>query len=134
MWPPRRRRVATGEWPYVAFQRAWSGHSWPLDGWGCWSGAGAVRPFSPSRVASHPKPRRPPRRCLDTLAEPHRAAPPTTRRPTAGPVERGAPTVSAQITVTVAGSERSVAEQTTAGELFEGDRAVVVARVNGQLR
>ncbi|CAN7377858.1 threonine--tRNA ligase [Terrabacter sp. LjRoot27] len=42
--------------------------------------------------------------------------------------------MSAQITVTVAGSERSVAEQTTAGELFEGDRAVVVARVNGQLR
>jgi len=42
--------------------------------------------------------------------------------------------VSAQITVTVAGSERSVAEQTTAGDLFEGDRAVVVARVNGQLR
>ncbi|EWT01644.1 threonine--tRNA ligase [Intrasporangium oryzae NRRL B-24470] len=42
--------------------------------------------------------------------------------------------MSAQITVTVAGSERSVAEQTTAGELFEGDRAVVVARVNGELR
>ncbi|WP_374969198.1 threonine--tRNA ligase [Terrabacter sp. BE26] len=42
--------------------------------------------------------------------------------------------MSAQITVTVAGSERSVAEQTTAGDLFEGDRAVVVARVNGQLR
>ena len=42
--------------------------------------------------------------------------------------------MSAQITVTVAGSERSVAEQPTAGELFEGDRAVVVARVNGQLR
>jgi threonyl-tRNA synthetase len=42
--------------------------------------------------------------------------------------------VSAQITVTVAGSERSVAEQTTAGDLFEGDRAVVVARVNGELR
>jgi threonyl-tRNA synthetase len=42
--------------------------------------------------------------------------------------------VSAQITVTVAGSERSVAEQTTAGDLFEGDRSVVVARVNGELR
>ena len=42
--------------------------------------------------------------------------------------------MSAQITVTVAGSERSVAEQTTAGDLFEGDRSVVVARVNGQLR
>ncbi|EWT05885.1 threonine--tRNA ligase [Intrasporangium chromatireducens Q5-1] len=42
--------------------------------------------------------------------------------------------MSAQITVTVAGSERSVAEQTTAGELFEGQRDVVVARVNGTLR
>ena len=42
--------------------------------------------------------------------------------------------MSAQITVTVAGSERSVAEQTTAGDLFEGDRSVVVARVNGELR
>jgi threonyl-tRNA synthetase len=43
-------------------------------------------------------------------------------------------TVSAQITVTVAGSERSVPEQTTAADLFEGDRAVLVARVNGELR
>ena len=42
--------------------------------------------------------------------------------------------MSAQISVTVAGSERSVAEQTTAGELFEGQRDVVVARVNGMLR
>jgi threonyl-tRNA synthetase len=42
--------------------------------------------------------------------------------------------VSAQITVTVAGSERTVPEQTTAGELFEGERSVVVARVNGALR
>ncbi|MGW5237928.1 threonine--tRNA ligase [Monashia sp. NPDC004114] len=42
--------------------------------------------------------------------------------------------MSAQISVTVAGSERSVAEQTTAGDLFDGDRSVVVARVNGQLR
>ena len=42
--------------------------------------------------------------------------------------------MSAQISVTVAGSERSVAEQTTAGELFEGQRDVVVARVNGTLR
>ncbi len=46
--------------------------------------------------------------------------------------------MSAQITVTVAGSERSVAEQTTAGDLFElaglGERSVVVARVNGELR
>ncbi|GAA6527892.1 threonine--tRNA ligase [Intrasporangium sp. DVR] len=46
--------------------------------------------------------------------------------------------MSAQISVTVAGSERSVAEQTTAGDLFEqigaGGRDVVVARVNGELR
>ncbi|NYG08594.1 threonyl-tRNA synthetase [Phycicoccus badiiscoriae] len=42
--------------------------------------------------------------------------------------------MSAQITVTVAGSERSVPEQTTAADLFEGDRAVLVARVNGELR
>ncbi len=42
--------------------------------------------------------------------------------------------MSAQITVNVAGDERSVSERTTAGELFAGDRAVVVARVNGELR
>jgi threonyl-tRNA synthetase len=42
--------------------------------------------------------------------------------------------VSAQITVTVAGSERAVPEQTTAADLFGDDRAVVVARVNGELR
>ncbi|HET8595437.1 MAG TPA: threonine--tRNA ligase [Intrasporangium sp.] len=42
--------------------------------------------------------------------------------------------MSAQISVTVAGNERSVAEQTTAGELFEGQRDIVVARVNGTLR
>ena len=42
--------------------------------------------------------------------------------------------MSAQITVTVAGAERSVPESTTAAELFEGDRAVLVARVNGELR
>ena len=42
--------------------------------------------------------------------------------------------MSASITVSVAGSERSVGEQTTAGELFEGRREVVVARVNGELR
>ena len=42
--------------------------------------------------------------------------------------------MSAQITVNVAGSERSVPEQTTAADLFEGDRAVLVARVNGELR
>ncbi|HET7800667.1 MAG TPA: MoaD/ThiS family protein, partial [Humibacillus xanthopallidus] len=48
--------------------------------------------------------------------------------------------MSAQITVTVAGSERSVrrvTEQTTAGELLDevgGAGRVVVARVNGELR
>jgi threonyl-tRNA synthetase len=46
--------------------------------------------------------------------------------------------VSAQITVTVAGSERSVPGGTTAGELFADDQrgatAVVVARVGGELR
>ncbi len=42
--------------------------------------------------------------------------------------------MSAQITVHVAGNERSVAEGTTAAELFEGDRAVLVARVGGELR
>jgi threonyl-tRNA synthetase len=42
--------------------------------------------------------------------------------------------VSADITVVIAGSERSVAAGTTAGDLFEGDKAVVVARVGGELR
>ena len=42
--------------------------------------------------------------------------------------------MSASITVSVAGSERSVAERTTAADLFGQDRAIVVARVNGQLR
>jgi threonyl-tRNA synthetase len=42
--------------------------------------------------------------------------------------------VSALITVSVAGSERSVAADTTAAELFADDRSVVVARVNDQLR
>ena len=45
--------------------------------------------------------------------------------------------MSAQITVTVAGSERTVAERTTAGDLFEHIGSVgrvVVARVNGELR
>jgi threonyl-tRNA synthetase len=42
--------------------------------------------------------------------------------------------VSALITVSVAGSERSVAADTTAADLFADDKAVVVARVNDQLR
>ena len=41
--------------------------------------------------------------------------------------------MSAQITVSVAGSPRQVAEGTTAGDLFD-DREVVVARINGELR
>ncbi|WP_338752326.1 threonine--tRNA ligase [Janibacter alittae] len=40
----------------------------------------------------------------------------------------------AQITITVAGDERSVAEGTTAAEVFADERAVLVARVGGQLR
>ena len=42
--------------------------------------------------------------------------------------------MSAQITVHVADTQRSVARGTTAGELFEGDRSVLVARVDGELR
>jgi threonyl-tRNA synthetase len=42
--------------------------------------------------------------------------------------------VAAQITVNVAGSERSVSGQTTAADLFGDDRSVLVARVNGELR
>ncbi len=42
--------------------------------------------------------------------------------------------MSAQITVHIADSERSVPEQTTAAQLFEGEREVLVARVNGELR
>ncbi len=42
--------------------------------------------------------------------------------------------MSAQITVHVAGSERSVAADTTAADLLGDDRAVLVARVNGELR
>ena len=42
--------------------------------------------------------------------------------------------MSADITVVIAGSERSVAAGTTAGDLFAGDKAVVVARVGGELR
>lgn len=42
--------------------------------------------------------------------------------------------MSASITLSVAGNERSVAAQTTAADLFGDDRAIVVARVNGELR
>jgi len=41
--------------------------------------------------------------------------------------------VSADITVSVAGSERSVPAGTTAADLFASDASVVVARVNGEL-
>ncbi len=42
--------------------------------------------------------------------------------------------MSAAITVSVAGNERSVPVGTTAAELFADDRSVVVARVDGELR
>ncbi|MFC7492238.1 MULTISPECIES: threonine--tRNA ligase [unclassified Knoellia] len=42
--------------------------------------------------------------------------------------------MSSQITVHVAGDERSVELETTAADLFEGRRDVLVARVNGELR
>ncbi|MCK0111928.1 threonine--tRNA ligase [Ornithinimicrobium sp. F0845] len=42
--------------------------------------------------------------------------------------------MSAQITITIAGSERSVDQGTTGADLFGDDRAVVVARVGGELR
>ena len=42
--------------------------------------------------------------------------------------------MSASISVVVAGDERAVAEQTTAADLFGGERDVVVARINGELR
>ncbi len=42
--------------------------------------------------------------------------------------------MSAQITVHVAGEDRSVEHGTTAGDLFTGDRSVLVARVDGELR
>ncbi len=41
--------------------------------------------------------------------------------------------MSASITVSIAGSERSVSADTTAADLFGDDRSVVVARVNGIL-
>ncbi|GMA19871.1 threonine--tRNA ligase [Arsenicicoccus piscis] len=40
----------------------------------------------------------------------------------------------AEITVSIAGSERSVAAGTTAADLFGGDKRVVVARVDGELK
>jgi threonyl-tRNA synthetase len=42
--------------------------------------------------------------------------------------------VSALITVQLSGAQRSVDEGTTAGALFEGQRDIVVAKVNGELR
>ncbi len=41
--------------------------------------------------------------------------------------------MAAEITVSVAGSERSVAAETTSADLFADDRSIVVARVNGKL-
>jgi threonyl-tRNA synthetase len=42
--------------------------------------------------------------------------------------------VSAELTVSVSGSTRELAAGTTVAELFAHDRAVIVARVNGELR
>jgi len=42
--------------------------------------------------------------------------------------------VASQLTLTVAGDERSVEPGTTAADLFGDDRTVLVARVNGELR
>ena len=42
--------------------------------------------------------------------------------------------MSAELTVSVTGSHRELAAGTTAAELFADDRAVIVARVNGELR
>ena len=42
--------------------------------------------------------------------------------------------MSAVLTVSVTGSNRELAAGTTAAELFADDRAVIVARVNGELR
>jgi threonyl-tRNA synthetase len=42
--------------------------------------------------------------------------------------------VSAELTVSVTGSDRELAAGTTAAELFADDRSVIVARVNGELR
>ena len=41
---------------------------------------------------------------------------------------------SLDITVSIAGSERTVTAGTTAADLFAGDKAILVARVNGELR
>ena len=41
--------------------------------------------------------------------------------------------MSGQITVTIAGDERSVARGTTAADLFDGDRGIVVARIGDRL-
>jgi threonyl-tRNA synthetase len=41
---------------------------------------------------------------------------------------------SAEVTVTVAGSPQTVSAGSTAAELFAGDKATLVARVNGELR
>src|SRR5690606_4381736 len=58
---------------------------------------------------------------------------PSLRRPPRQTHVLGGAVVSAQINVTVPGSERTVDVGTTAGDLFEGRREVVVARVGGDL-
>jgi threonyl-tRNA synthetase len=66
-------------------------------------------------------------RAVTTLDEVCRGIPPHPSSP------EEEPSMSAQKTIHVAGDERSVAEATTAADLFGDDRAVVVARVDGEL-
>jgi len=49
-------------------------------------------------------------------------------------VSSSSPSLSADITVSVAGSQRTVTAGTTAADLFGQDKATLVARVNGELR
>jgi hypothetical protein len=70
--------------------------------------------------------------CVATSAAPSIALPTAASR-AAQSHTRVSTAVSAQISVTVAGDERSVAEGTTAADLFADDRSVVVARVGDQL-
>jgi threonyl-tRNA synthetase len=39
-----------------------------------------------------------------------------------------------ELTITVAGDARTVIEGTTASDLFDGDRSIIAARVNGESR
>src|SRR5664279_3180083 len=63
------------------------------------------------------------------LAGRHHAS--TLQEPT---VSSSSPSLSADITVSVAGSQRTVTAGATASDLFGQDKATLVARVNGELR